>query len=127
MEADVYPIDAPDNANLIDGCIGELSPFHETFGYYAHGIGPETAMLPVGWKSRLVPIANENTGGVTGLCLSPVDLAISKLCAGREKDLDFVNGMLRSKLTTKIAIESVCTELTPDQMDLVAKRLLLCR
>ena len=106
---------------------GSFSPFHETFGYYAHGIGPETAMLPSGWKSRLVRIANENTGGVTGFCLSPVDLAISKLCAGREKDMDFVSGMLRSKLTTKIAIESVCTELTPDQMDLASKRLLLCR
>ena len=40
MEVDVYPLDAPEKADMIDGCIGELSPFHETFGYYAHGIGP---------------------------------------------------------------------------------------
>ncbi|MBM3890127.1 MAG: hypothetical protein FJ388_13515 [Verrucomicrobia bacterium] len=46
IEADVYPLDAPEKADLIDGCIGELSPFHQTFGYYAHGVGPETAQLP---------------------------------------------------------------------------------
>ena len=33
----------PDMADLIDGCIGELSPFHQAFGYYAHGVGKETA------------------------------------------------------------------------------------
>jgi hypothetical protein len=42
LEVDLYPLDAPEKADLIDGSIGELSPFHETFGYYAHGIGPET-------------------------------------------------------------------------------------
>jgi len=47
-------MDAPEKADIIDGCIGELSPFHETFGYYAHGIGPETAVLPAKWKTRLV-------------------------------------------------------------------------
>ena len=46
MEVDCYPKDNPALADLIDGSIGELSPFHETFGYYAHGIGPETAALP---------------------------------------------------------------------------------
>lgn len=42
MEADVYPPDKAERADLIDGSIGEDSFFHETFGYYAHGIGPET-------------------------------------------------------------------------------------
>lgn len=32
MEADVYPRNYPDRAELIDGAIGELSSFHETFG-----------------------------------------------------------------------------------------------
>ena len=86
-EADTYPLDAPEKADLIDGSIGERSPFHETFGYYAHGVGPETAVLPTRWKSRCVPVQNANTHGVLALCLSSVDLAISKLAAGREKDL----------------------------------------
>jgi hypothetical protein len=48
QEVDLYPLDNPDKADLIDGSIGELSPFHETFGYYAHGVGPDTAVLPSG-------------------------------------------------------------------------------
>jgi hypothetical protein len=35
MEADIYPKDAPDLADEIDGAIGEGSQFHETYGYYA--------------------------------------------------------------------------------------------
>lgn len=32
-EADVYPRNHPERAELIEGSIGELSPFHQTFGY----------------------------------------------------------------------------------------------
>jgi hypothetical protein len=46
VEVDCYPLNDPAKADLIDGSIGELSPFHETFGYYAHGVGPETAAEP---------------------------------------------------------------------------------
>jgi hypothetical protein len=35
----------------------------------------ETAVLPDGWRDRLVPIRNQNTGGGTGLCLEIHDLA----------------------------------------------------
>jgi hypothetical protein len=61
MEADIWPPEDPEKADLIEGSIGEMSPFHETFGYYAHGVGPETAGLPSGWKSRVVELCNENT------------------------------------------------------------------
>jgi hypothetical protein len=98
MEADVFPKDQPEDAILIDGAIGERSVFHETFGYYAHGVAEDTAVLPEGWKERLVPIHNENTRGATGWCLEPHDLAVSKLVAGREKDLEFINAMLRHDL-----------------------------
>lgn len=89
MEADVIVVDHPEKWNLIDGTIGEGSPFHETFGYYADGVEETTARLPDGWRDRLVPIRNENTHGVTGLCLEIHDLIISKYLAGREKDLAF--------------------------------------
>ena len=52
-EADVYPRTYPERADLIDGSIGEGSPFERLFGYYAHGVGPETAVLPEGWEGRL--------------------------------------------------------------------------
>jgi hypothetical protein len=82
----------------VDGSIGELSPFHRTFGYYAHGVGPETAVLPGGWEDRLVPVQNENTRGVMGLCLEIHDLAVSKYVAGRDQDLAFVRSAHRHDL-----------------------------
>lgn len=70
-----------------------MSPFHETYGYYAHGVGSETAVLPKNWKKRVVRLVNDNTNGVTGLRLHPTDIAISKLVAGRQKDLYFVSSL----------------------------------
>jgi len=93
MEADVFPLKHPERSILIDGAIGEKSVFHESFGYYAHGVAPETAILPEGWQGRLVPVRNENTRGCTGWCLDLHDLAVSKLAAGREKDMEFLRGM----------------------------------
>ena len=100
MEADIYPIHRPDLADLIDGSIGEGSPFHERFGYYAQGVGPETAILPTGWLSRVIQIQNRNTDLKVGLCLEPHDLAASKLAAGREKDWLFVDEMLRHNIVS---------------------------
>lgn len=79
---------------MIDGAIGEASPFHERFGYYAQGVGPDTAILPNDWQSRLVKLQNPNTDLKVGWCLELHDLAVSKLAAGREKDWPFVSTML---------------------------------
>ena len=98
MEADVFPRDRPQDSILIDGGIGERSIFHETFGYYAHGVDETTATLPEGWRERLVPIRNENTRGATGWCLEVHGLAVSKLVAGREKDRAFIAALFRHQL-----------------------------
>lgn len=93
-EADVHPKNHPERWELIDGSIGELSPFHETFGYYAQGIEPGTAILPAGWESRLVVVSNANTRGARGLCLEPHDLVVSKAIAGRDKDVRFLQSAI---------------------------------
>ncbi|HRK39378.1 MAG TPA: hypothetical protein PK347_13410 [Burkholderiaceae bacterium] len=98
MEADIYPLQHPELADLIDGAIGEASPFHERFGYYAQGVGPDTATLPRDWQSRLVKLQNPNTDLKVGWCLELHDLAVSKLAAGREKDWPFVAAMLAHQL-----------------------------
>lgn len=98
MEADLFPRNHPERSELIEGSIGELSPFHETFGYYAQGISEETARLPQGWKDRLVVIQNENTRGARGLCLEVHDLLVSKAVAGREKDLAFLREAARHRM-----------------------------
>jgi hypothetical protein len=95
IEVDVYPRLAPEKSDLIDGAIGELSTFHQTYGYYAHGIDDSTATLPTGWEERLVPVRCAGVGDATGWCLEIHDLAVSKLVAGREKDVAFVRTLLR--------------------------------
>jgi hypothetical protein len=98
IEADVYPRHAPEKSDLIEGAIGELSEFNETFGYYAHGVDRDTAVLPAGWEDRLVPVHNENTGGAVGWCLEAHDLAVSKLVAGRPRDLEFLQVLVRERM-----------------------------
>lgn len=98
LEADLFPRHRPELADVIDGAIGELSPFHEHFGVYAHGVGPETAVLPAGWEGRLVKVQSAATDNNVGWCLEPADLAVSKLVAGREKDDAFVRALLRHQL-----------------------------
>ena len=97
MEADVYPKNRPERSDLIDGSIGEDSPFHRQFGYYAHGVDASTAVLPRGWEERLILVTDENTRHVRGWCLEVHDLAIGKLVAGRPKDLDFVRELVRQR------------------------------
>lgn len=81
--------------------IGQDSPFHETFGYYADPVDETTATLPRGWKERLVHLAPGDTEGVKGLCLDPHDLVIAKYVARREKDLIFVRELARRKIVTR--------------------------
>lgn len=126
IEADAFPLLAPEKADLIDGSIGELSPFHETYGYYAHGITPESAILPEGWRERLVHISTPATQGVTGLCLTPDDLAASKLAAGREKDLNFVTSLLRHSLVSISSLRSRIALLPPDYVQRVTTTLSWC-
>lgn len=120
MEADVYPLHRPDLSDLIDGAIGELSPFEERFGYYAQGVGPETAVLPAGWEQRLVKIQNQNTDLKIGYCLEPHDLAASKLVAGRDKDWPFVKELIQHKIIETNQLQER-VELLPIQDDHKAK------
>jgi hypothetical protein len=110
QEADVYVPEREELSTLIDGTIGELSPFHQTFGYYGHGVGPSTAILPSGWESRLVKLENDNTNGVRGLCLSALDIFYSKLAAGRPKDLNYCRELLRHKLVDVESLRSLVSE-----------------
>ena len=110
MEADLYPLNAPELADLIDGSIGELSPFQDRFGYYAQGVGPETAVLPKGWENRLIKIQNQNqnTDLKIGYCLDTHDLAASKLAAARDKDREFVMSMIEHGFIVR---ETLCERL----------------
>ena len=111
----------PERWNLVDGVLGELSPFDETFGYFADGVEEKTAILPSGWKNRLIKIENRNTDNVCGFCLEPHDLMVSKLMAGREKDLEFVSIALDARLVSLyIIIERVrLLQVSDERVDVV--------
>ena len=119
MEVDIYPARAPEKSDLIDGALGDGSRFHETFGVYAHGVGPETAKAPAGWQERLVrvpiPARVGSTREAVALCLEPHDLVLSKVVAGRERDCDFARVMLRSGLVGRDELSARVDDLPVDE------------
>ena len=100
MEADLLPLDdsLEEKADLIDGVLSAGSIFDDTHGVHVDGVRITTPVLPAGWRQWLVEISNANTNGVRGLCLEPHDLVVSKLAAGRPKDIEFCDAAIRSGL-----------------------------
>jgi hypothetical protein len=97
QEADIAFLDDPERskADEVEGAIGEMSTFHEQFGVYAEGVHVDMATKPNGWKNRLVTWDVESSRPAEPRFLDPHDLAISKLAAGRPKDLGFVLALIR--------------------------------
>ncbi len=125
-EADIYPLNEPQKSDLIDGAIGEKSFFHEEFSYYAHGIGPETAKMPSNWKERTVNISSEYTRGVTAICPSVADIAISKLIANREKDIKYVSLLLKYEYINEKELLGLISEVDEKYVSLVKKNINIC-
>jgi hypothetical protein len=100
MEADIAFLNDPDahKADLVDGAIGELSSFHEMYTYYAQGVEVSTALLPDGWRDRVIPFVPASAEPATALCLDPHDLVVSKLAAMREKDRIFATELVGAGL-----------------------------
>jgi hypothetical protein len=98
-EADLIPESGSTRSiDLIDGALGLDSTFDGTFGYYADGVDLSTVRYaPAGWRDRTIRFESRATGGAVGLCMEAHDLVIAKLCAGREKDLDFVQALLQAR------------------------------
>lgn len=111
IEGDLYPMHHPERSDLIDGAIGEASQFHDTYGYYAQGAGPDTAVLPSSWRSRLRKISGPHMNGVTGHCLDPHDLALSKYAASRPKDREFNRVMIQHGLVKRARLLTLLAEM----------------
>ena len=103
VEVDIVAFDDADasKADLIDGSIGEASMFHETFGYYAEGVSETTAVLPDGWRDRLVRYESPTTNGVVAWCLDLHDLWLAKAVAGRPKDYEFCRALATDGLVSE--------------------------
>ena len=102
QEADIYPRDAPERADEIDGALGDGSPFALAYGYFAHGVGPQTATPPSGWQDRLiavpVPPRRGSARRPVAYCIEPHDLILAKCAAGRERDWEFADEAIRAGL-----------------------------
>jgi hypothetical protein len=121
IEVDILPIaDTNDGtarlADLIEGVAGELSPFEELHGFSIDGVDLQTAVLPDGWRDRLVKVQNANTAApdgeprFAGWCLDKEDLCVAKLVAFREKDRNFVAALLHANLVdADLIIERLST------------------
>jgi hypothetical protein len=128
IEVDVVAFDDPNGrkADLIDGSIGEASMFHATFGYYAQGVSESTAVLPEGWRDRLLRFETPATNGVVAWCLEAHDLWISKAIANREKDIEFCRALQMSGVVDKPTLGSrlqVVSGLAPKLRKVVERRI----
>jgi hypothetical protein len=115
-EVDLFAPRRPDATELLNE-IGVDSPFHVTYGFYADPVDEATAVLPRGWKARLVNLPAGDTGGVRGLFLEPHDLAISKYVARRDKDRIFTRELARRRLVDREKLLAL-VELTPVDMEI---------
>lgn len=115
IEVDILPM-ADTNAetarlaDLIEGVAGEFSPFEELHGFSIDGVDLDTAVLPGGWRDRLIKVQNDNTAApageprFTGWCLDKEDLCVAKLMALREKDRNFVASLLDASLVNRALV-----------------------
>jgi hypothetical protein len=116
LEVDILPIsddkeEIAEMSDLLASVAGEFSRFEESHGFSIDGVDLDTAKLPEGWRDRLSRVQNENTAPhagsprFTGWCLDPHDLCAAKLCALREKDINFVSALLDAGLVGADTIE----------------------
>jgi len=121
LEADIYPLRDPGLADAIDGALGDGSQFQLAYGYYAHGVGPETAKAPKGWQDRLVrreiPRRVGSTRNAVAWCLEVHDLVLSKCAAGRDRDWEYAAEALKAELVKPDVLLSLVPDLpvTVDQ------------
>ena len=99
-EADLIP-EPEDLWPILETELGENSLFAKTHGYFADGVQRSSVVLPPGWELRTIPFSSPHTNGTTGYCLEPHDLLVSKYCAGRAKDREFCQEVIRLGLIDK--------------------------
>jgi hypothetical protein len=121
IECDLYPEFAPEKSEWLN-VIGELSPFHATFGYYADGVDETTAVLPDAWKDRriLVTTRTLRDAQVRGWCLETHDLAVAKVVAGRPKDIEYCRTLVRLGYVSR---EKLIERLSQTRMSAQRKKL----
>jgi len=125
QEVDIYAFDV-DNfqelSDMIDGSLGQDSPFHRSFGFYADGVSPETAKMPLDWMTRASRYSSPACPGVTAIVPEENDLALAKLVAWREKDIDWLRTGVAHRILSLDQMEARLDRLpSPDAAPSVPK------
>ena len=99
-EIDVYSPDSAseDDFSFLVESIGKGSQFDKTFHYYADGVSSKTAKMPADWEMRAKVVENLGIPDVTVLVPDINDIAIAKMIAWREKDRDWLEAGVGSKI-----------------------------
>ena len=63
-----------------------------------------TAVLPAGWRDRLILVETGSAAPGRGYLLDPNDCVVSKLVAGREKDYLFAAALIECQLVDPAVI-----------------------
>jgi len=113
-DVDVIPPNDDERlGDRISFVLGEASEFDLEHGYYAQGVTSKTPRYaPANWMARAVPVRVEKH---TGWCMEAHDLVLSKLGAGREKDIDFAKsaaalGLLQRDELLRRLPDVVCSD-----------------
>jgi hypothetical protein len=115
-DVDIIPPNDTDErlADQISYFIGEASPFDIEYGYHAQGVSlRKPTYAPRGWQARTIDVS---VGKIVAHCMEPNDLVLSKLGAGREKDLEFASAaaaldlVMQAVLVARLASVAATTE-----------------
>ena len=110
QECDLYPRTRVETVSLLARELGRNSGFARKHGFYVDVVTPELVNLPEGWEKRLKPF---RSGRITAFCLEIHDLLVSKLAAGRLKDLEFAGAVLRLRLARVRILRARMAKLAP--------------
>lgn len=97
-EFELFPRSKCEAAGGIAGALGLRSGFRRMHGCGARAANPDDGVLPEGWQFRLIEVRTESTGGVSGWCLDPNDLAVGEIWSAGNAPSDFVRRLLEHDL-----------------------------
>lgn len=100
-EIDVFAPDVADEEEfslLVDGSIGRGSQFDRTFSYFGDGVSSKTAIMPTDWRNRSQTVDGLGLPGIKVIVPDINDIAISKMMAWRDKDKEWLQAGVRSKI-----------------------------
>ena len=123
-EIDVFSPNATDEelfVDLVSGSLGRGSQFDRTFNYFGDGVTSRTAKMPSDWRERAKIVDVPTVQGIEVLVPDLNDIALAKMMAWREKDRDWLQAGVRSKILDPDAMRARLaslpeTDVPPDEL-----------